>query len=109
MGETFDQIEKQYFSVKGRFNDLIAACKTDEQRAALQAAYASLRDNYNKAMNQRFEDNDPAIATLRSELQRGQEEIERSLTNLKDITAVIDSISSAVSIGTKLVEIVGGA
>ena len=108
MSETFDQIEKQYFTVKGRFNDLISACKTDEQRGALQADYASLRDNYNKAMNQRFEDNDPAIATLRSELRKRQEEIECSLKNLQDITAVIDSISSAVRIGTKLVETVGG-
>ena len=107
--ETFDDLERQYFTIKSNFNRLLFACQTDDQRNELRAAYANSRDNYNKAMNQIFDDNDTAIDALRSELSNSQQQIEDSLTNLQEISKVIDTITAAVSVGTRLVAISSGA
>ena len=108
MGDTFDVLEKQYFTIKNNIGNLLAACQTDAQRDALRNAYAAARDNYNTAINQVFKDNDLTVAGLRAELKDKQQQIEQSLTGLQDISAVINAITAAVGVGTKLVAITGG-
>ena len=108
MSDTLDVLEKQYFTIKSNFNQLIAACQTDDQRTALQNAYAMARDNYNTALNKVLNDNDPTVTTLRTELQTKQQQIENSLTNLQNIATTIDTITAGVAVGTKLVGILGG-
>ncbi len=108
-GAPFDDLEKQYFTIKDNFNELIAACQNDDQRNALRAAYAQSRDNYNTAMNLILDDNDPQVGSLLSELSNSQNEIENSLTNLQDITTALNTITAAVSVGTKIVAMGTGA
>jgi septal ring factor EnvC (AmiA/AmiB activator) len=103
MSETFDALEQLYFTLKGNFGELQAACQTDQQRSSLKTAYAAARDNYNRAMNKMFDENEAAVAALRCELQDKQQQIETSLANLQEAGTVIDTITAAVTVGTKLV------
>ena len=109
MSDTLDLLEKQYFTIKSNFNQLIASCQTDEQRTALQNAYATARDNYNTAVNSVLSDNDPTVTALRTELQTRQQQIENSLANLQNIATIVDTITNGVAVGTKLVGILAGA
>jgi hypothetical protein len=109
MSDTLDLLEKQYFTIKSNFNQLIASCETDVQRTAMQNAYATARDNYNTALNRVLNDNDPTVTGLRTELQTKQQQIESSLANLQNIVTTIDTITAGVAVGTKLVGSLGGA
>lgn len=106
--DAFDGLQEQYFTLMDNFNRLMAACQTDEQRNALRAAYAQSRDNYNAAINNILNANDPNIDALQAELKSSQGKVEDSLTNLQDISAVIDTIGAAVAVGTKLVTLGSG-
>jgi biopolymer transport protein ExbB/TolQ len=105
MSETFDVLKEQFFSLEEHFDDLLAASATEDQRTALRNAFAQSRDNFNKAANKILDDNDPQVEELRDELKDKQSEIDHSLANLKTITQVIDTITAAVDVGTKIVSL----
>jgi shikimate kinase len=100
---SFKVLKDQYFLLDRNFNKLFLACQTDEQRNQLRTAYVNSRDNFWEARNRVFQENDPLVRKLITDLKAAQKEIEQSLQNLKDIVKILQVITAAVHLGSSLI------
>ena len=95
-------LQAQYFYLDRNFNRLFTATTTDEERDTLRADYVQARDNYWQARVRRFNDDDPMVESLQQKVAAAQEEIERAGQRLDDVAGVLDAITSAVNLGSRL-------
>ena len=98
-------LQEQYFYLDRNFNRLFMATKTDEDRDTLRTDYVQARDNYWKARAQRFNDDDPMVEDLQQKVAAAQKEIERAGERLDDVAALLDTITAAVSLGSRLLSL----
>jgi len=102
---SFTALQDQYFYLDKNFNRLFMATTTDAERDALRDDYVQARDNYWKARNQRFNDDDPMVEDLQEKVTAAQKQIERSGKKLDDIAGLLDTITAAVNLGSRLVSL----
>ena len=93
--ETFNTLDSQ-------FNLLLAACQTEEQRAALKQRYSEALANYQKCIGQILTDDDAAVADLDAQLKAANEHLKVAVAQMGNISKVIDEIATAVMLGAKL-------
>lgn len=102
---SFAALQEQYFYLDRNFNRLFMATTTDEERDTLRTDYVQARDNYWKARTQRFNDADPMVDELQQKVAAAQQQIERSMERLDDVAGVLDTITAAVNLGSRLVSL----
>lgn len=102
---TFATLEAQYFYLDKNFNRLFMATTTDDQRDTLRNDYVQARENYWKARNQRFHDDDPMVADLQQKAAAAQQEITKAGAHLDDVAGVLTLITNAVNLGSRLVSL----
>ncbi len=107
--ETLGSLKNQYFLLKDNLSDLLAKCKNEDQKTQLRGAYEESFDNFQKARLKVFQENDPAVQGLNEQLKDTQTQIQKLLQSEQDILTIIQVISSAVSLGTKLLSLASGA
>ncbi len=100
---SFGALKELYFSLDRNFARLFAACQTNEQRDQLRRDYATARDNFQRAVNLVFQENNDAVKSLTTELSAAQSDINRALENLQDIAALLQMIAKTVQVGSSLV------
>lgn len=98
-------LQEQYFYLDRNFNRLFMATKTEEERDTLRTDYVQARDNYWKARAQRFNDDDPMVDDLQQKVTAAQRDIERAGERLDDVASLLDTITTAVNLGSRLVSL----
>ena len=100
---SFQILKDQYFMLEESFNRLFLACRTDEERDSLRRDYVNARDNFWEARNRVFSDNDPHVKSLAEELKTARGQIEGMLASLQDVGTLLQTITSAVRLGSSLI------
>ena len=97
--DTFLSLDKQYSTLR-------LACRTKADRDALDRQYSTAQDNNEECTNQELEDDDAEVAALSKELKECNEELKKAETEMGTMSKVLDNLTEAVTIGSKLVAMI---
>jgi len=100
--ESFDQIKDTWFTVRDNFQDAYAACQTQGQRDAVVAARDAARDAYYDALGKFFDESDPYVQQLTTELANENTTIKQELSSLQDVVNIIKVVGLAIKTATAL-------
>jgi hypothetical protein len=101
-------LENQFMALYNNLFDLEARCSTADQLDTLHKAVAQSRDNYNAALRSALQDGDPEVAALTSQMGTIQVTLDQEVKDLGDIASILNVITKAVDIGSKLAAKAGG-
>ena len=102
MSDAFQCLKETYFTLDVNFNDLFAACQTDDEKNMLRTDYVAARNNFLTAQNKILSDDEPMVKDLVAQIQAAQSQINNELQNLQDVASLLKVITVAVNIGSKL-------
>jgi len=103
------EIKQTYFRLDDDFDEIYAACKTDDQRAALRSLHASARDAFWKAVAEILDDHNPFVMSIYNDLKKSNTSIKKMLDNLKDIVAFLKLATEAVRLAAALATLAAAA
>lgn len=106
MANALTDVQNTFTTLDANFNLLHAACTSDTERTDLGLQYGRAMANYQKCVNKFLSDDDPAVAALSSELQTANDKVAKAVTQMGNMSHVIDEITEAVDIGAKVVAFV---
>jgi len=95
-------LENQYFSLRKSLPELEAQGATQDQLDALRTAIAQSRTNYWTAIGRQFHEDDPEVAALISQMNASQLALDQTVKHLGDVAKILNGITQAVDIGSKL-------
>ncbi len=107
MGAARTSLEAQYIFLTQHLAATLAACQNGDQRTQVLAQYVTSRRNYWNAINQVFHDDDPAIEKVVGQMKVAQDSLQKMTEDLADVAKVINTITTAVKIGTELASMAG--
>lgn len=97
--DTFLSLDKQYTVLR-------LACRTQADLDALDAEYVAAQKNFDDATDEELEDDDAAVAVLSQELKDCNAEVKQAETEMGNMSKVLDNLTEAVTIGSKLVAMI---
>src|SRR5262245_54106130 len=100
---TLSTLKDLYLFLDQNFEDLFSECTDDDQRQQLRHDYVIVRDGFYQARNLVFDDNDPVVASLSKRLADSQQEMQGMLKNLKNIVKMLDLVTDAVNLSSRLI------
>ncbi|MGI4854928.1 MAG: hypothetical protein ACRYF4_12895 [Janthinobacterium lividum] len=103
MSPALEAVEAIYFNAQARLNDMLAACHSEEERIAIRTQYVLTRHNYFVCINKTFHDDDPALQADVALANAVALELKAIDAQLGDITKVINTMTTAVAYGAKIV------
>jgi outer membrane murein-binding lipoprotein Lpp len=106
MANALTDVQNTFLLFDAQYSVLLAGCTSQPQREALIDQYAAAQLNYQKALNATLEDDDAQVAALSQQLKAANTQVVQATANLGNIARVIDDITTAVSLGAKLVAMV---
>lgn len=106
MANALIDVQNTFLTLDSQFNMLRAACQTDAERNALDAQYSAAQQHYYAVLNAQLSDDDAQVAQLSTQLKAANTLVLQATSQMGDISKVIDNITTAVSIGVKLVSMV---
>lgn len=103
MTAALQALQDQFDLLTASLPDLLAACNGDAaQENLVNAQYATSQANYYKCVNEVFNDNDPAIRTLVTQMRLQRTALAAQVQHIGDIAGVITAITTAVQTGASL-------
>lgn len=102
MNPSVQALENQYFLLRGSLATLTAQGATDDQLDDLRTEIVQARTNYWQAANSIMHDDDPEVRDLVSQMNTDQLTLQATISNLGDISKILDAITSAVNIGSQI-------
>jgi GTP1/Obg family GTP-binding protein len=107
VGDSLKALEDQYMFLTQQLSMFLASCQTQDQRNAIMTQYVTARRNYWNSINKIFHDDDPRVISLVDQMHNEQKRIKDCTNHLGKIAQVIDTITEAVTVGTKLAAMAG--
>ena len=108
MGEALSAVEALYFGLQQKIGMLSLASRSQGQRDAFMSQYVAARTAYWSCVNKMFHDDDPQVIALTTQLKAATDEVTKSEKELGDISKVIDDVTEAVTIASKLATLAVG-
>ncbi len=108
MPDALSALRDTYFSLNSQIDALSIACRTQDQRDALNAQLASAQKAYYTAVNQVFADDDAQVATLTTQLNTANTTITNLAEQMGDMTTVLNTITNVVALGARLAALATG-
>jgi hypothetical protein len=102
MPDALADVQATFDSLDSQFNLLFAACQTEEQRTALKQQYAAAQAAYQMCIGKMLIEDDAEVADLSTKLKAANEQLKLAVTEMGNISKVIDEITTAVTLGAKL-------
>jgi|SRR3984893_9080346 hypothetical protein len=107
MGNGLQSLETLYLFLTTNLSALLATCQNQDQRAAITSLYVASRRSYWNCINKTFHDDDPAVASLVSQLQAAQDRLQATTQGLASVADAISEITEAVKVAAQLAATVG--
>lgn len=104
MGPSVTVLENQYFLLRDSLSKLMGRGATPAQLDALRIEIVRSRSNYWKATASIFHDDDPTVEGLVSQMNMEQLSLNATIEHLDKVADIINAITKAVDIGSKLIE-----
>lgn len=102
MQDALSALEASYITLQAQIADLSAACQNPDQTSALMSKYVAARTNYWSCVNKAFHDDDPAVASLVTQLNAANMDLKTAVEQMGDMKKVLDSITQAITLGSSL-------
>jgi NADH/NAD ratio-sensing transcriptional regulator Rex len=107
VANALDDVQATYSMVNQKYNLLRLACQNDTQRQLLGSQYANAQAAYLSCIGKMLADDDAAVALLSTQLKSANAVVAQSVTQMGDMSRVIDNITQAVTLGAQLVAAAG--
>ncbi len=101
--EITDALLQQKQLLEEHFSDLLAACQSDAERAALRGSYQRATDQWNAAVNATLRTDDPLLRGLIGDLNDVQEDVKSLVAAGDDLARILNKITAGIGIGAKIV------
>lgn len=101
----------QYMTLSRKYGHLAKKCMDDDpdvqhrRLEQLQDDYRQAYKNYQAALNSVFQDNDPQLTKLKVDIQDAQSAIESMLRRIRSIDDVLNAISGAIDLASRLLSL----
>jgi hypothetical protein len=102
MSDVLSTVQATFLSLDSQYNLLLAACKNTQQKDALENQYAVAQKAYQMCVDNMLSDDDAQVAALSAQLKAANQAVSQSVTEMGNISKVIDDITTAVTLGAKL-------
>jgi chromosome segregation ATPase len=96
-------VQNTFLTLDSQYSMLLASCRTEAERDALARQYSAAQENYQVALNAVLSDDDAQIAALSSQLKAANTQVVQATAQMGNISKVIDDITTAISLGAKLI------
>jgi hypothetical protein len=106
MANALADVQNTFTSLDQNYNMLRAACQTDDDRKALDAKYEAAESNYDQCVDKMLADTDPQVATLLANLKPLNDQVAKAVTEMGNMSKVIDTVTQAVTLGSQLLKLV---
>jgi hypothetical protein len=107
MGDSLAALEDLYIFLTSNLAALQAACPVDPQRSELMSLYVAARRNYWQCIDVTMHDDDPALVSLVAQMKTQQSVITHEVLVLNDVAKLLNDLTTAVQIGTKIAALAG--
>jgi predicted nucleic acid-binding Zn-ribbon protein len=105
--QSFDDVERAWFTIDQNFHDLYAAAGNDAEREQLTQMRDSARDTYWKAVADGLAANDAMVVDTRKQLEAAQAQLDASIADMQNFSETIDRIAQVVRLAAALVTLAG--
>jgi hypothetical protein len=102
MPDVLSTVQATFNSLDAQYTLLLAASTNPQQRTALENQYAVAQQAYQMCIGKTLSDDDPQVAALSMQLKATNLQVAQSVTEMGDISKVIDTITQAVTLAAKL-------
>ncbi len=102
-------IKNTYDQIDDNFDALYAKCATDDQKQQLKSLLASARDAFFAATAKSLTDNNPTVDSLTKQLQDTNADLDKQLTDIKDIVATLNLCTEALKLAASLATLAAAA
>ncbi len=103
MTAALQALQDQYDLLTTNLPALLRACQGDTAKEdAINRQYNLAEQNYQKCINKIFNDNDPSVQTLVTQMKHEQTALAAQVKHIGDIAKVITAITTAVKTGAAL-------
>jgi hypothetical protein len=97
------EVERTYKLIKGSFDTAYQNCETDEQKERLIVLRDAARDAYFKGIAENLSDSHDLVKETIKELGAKNDEIQKALKSLKDISAFLNIVTAGVKLAAAVV------
>jgi hypothetical protein len=101
-GDSLKALEEQHYTLYRNRDDMEANCKDDACKRQVWDQYSTARRNHDDCINKTFNQGDQQVIDLTKECQDKTAEINKALQDLSDMTKVLQVVTAAVQVGSKL-------
>lgn len=103
MTAALQSLQTQYSWFEENLPNLLTACEGDSAKMdSINSQYGACEANYLNCVNDRFNDNDPQIQSLVTQMKQQQTTLSKIDVQLSNIASAISTITTAVKIGASL-------
>lgn len=102
MANALETVQATFLALDGQYNLLLAACRTQADRAALMDRYASAEDAYQQCVGQILGDDDAAVSALCSQLSTINRQVSALTTEMGDMSKVLTVLDQALKLGQQV-------
>jgi hypothetical protein len=103
MPNALSDVQNTFTTLDAQYNMLRAACTTDADRNALAGKYATAQKNYQTCIGQMLSDDDAQVAALSAQLKAANTEVAKAVTEMGNMSKVLDNITQAITLGAQLI------
>lgn len=100
---TASELYKQFNLIEDKYNDLLKACTNESQLEQLRHNYTTAFQNYNIAINKKFNYDEKKITDLQDQLVKDGQQLSNALTDIQSISQTLNTIANVVSFGTSFI------
>ena len=102
-----ENIQRHYQYLEDHFNELNAACATDEQRDALRRDYLNAHKVYLAAYDAVINEDDQHVEDLNEEISSAQSDIEGMEIDEENVAKILDTVTGIVRTASSLLALAG--
>ena len=103
MTAALQALQDQYDLLTTNLPQLLEACHGDAGKMdKINQQYATCQADYTKCINKIFNDNDPSVQALVTQMKHEQTTLTAAVQHIEDIDKVITAITTAVQTGASL-------
>ena len=106
MANALEDVVDTFVTLDAQYAVLRLACKTHADRDALDARYATAQENNEECTDEELQDDDAEVAALSKKLKDCNEELKKAEVEMGNMSKVLDNLTEAVTIGSRLMAII---
>jgi hypothetical protein len=102
MSPSSEAVAQIYFNYQTNLNAMVDACPQQTDKDYIANKLTQARTNYFACLNKSFQEHDPELKVLVTQAQGSAETLKHIEDHLAEVSKVIDVVTDAVTVGSKI-------